>query len=137
MRPTEQSTERASDFASVVLPTPGTSSSSRCPSASSTATVRRTSSLRPEITVSIEAHTAAAVSARSSSSAGVGSAWTMSTPLSSGGTDTNGAHPALGRAPGLVPNTEGAVSYTHLRAHETRHDLVCRLLLETKKQKNK
>src|SRR5450756_47630 len=23
-----------------------------------------------------------------------------------------------------------AVSYTHLRAHETRHDLVCRLLLE-------
>src|SRR5450759_4943758 len=26
----------------------------------------------------------------------------------------------------------GAVSYTHLRAHETRHDLVCRLLLEQK-----
>ena len=26
-----------------------------------------------------------------------------------------------------------AVSYTHLRAHETRHDLVCRLLLEKKK----
>ena len=30
---------------------------------------------------------------------------------------------------GLVP-----VSYTHLRAHETRHDLVCRLLLEKKKK---
>ena len=29
------------------------------------------------------------------------------------------------------------VSYTHLRAHETVLDLVCRLLLETKKQKNK
>src|SRR5665648_1241485 len=28
-----------------------------------------------------------------------------------------------------------AVSYTHLRAHETRHDLVCRLLLEKKKTK--
>src|SRR5450756_792058 len=28
--------------------------------------------------------------------------------------------------------TEAAVSYTHLRAHETRHDLVCRLLLEKK-----
>src|SRR5450756_2676310 len=27
----------------------------------------------------------------------------------------------------------GAVSYTHLRAHETRHDLVCRLLLDKKK----
>src|SRR5450756_3081893 len=25
------------------------------------------------------------------------------------------------------------VSYTHLRAHEPRHDLVCRLLLEKKK----
>src|SRR5450756_2054628 len=30
-----------------------------------------------------------------------------------------------------------AVSYTHLRAHETRHDLVCRLLLEKKKKKKK
>src|SRR5450759_972283 len=31
----------------------------------------------------------------------------------------------------LVPltDTQAAVSYTHLRAHETRHDLVCRLLL--------
>jgi len=29
-----------------------------------------------------------------------------------------------GFAPGPIP-----VSYTHLRAHETRHDLVCRLLL--------
>ena len=37
--------------------------------------------------------------------------------------------------------TEGAVtatvSYTHLRAHETRHDLVCRLLLEKKNKKTK
>ena len=30
----------------------------------------------------------------------------------------------------------GAVSYTHLRAHETVLDLVCRLLLEKKKQHN-
>src|SRR5665648_553114 len=30
--------------------------------------------------------------------------------------------------------TANTVSYTHLRAHETRHDLVCRLLLEKKKQ---
>src|SRR5665648_1131009 len=29
----------------------------------------------------------------------------------------------------LINNTYWAVSYTHLRAHETRHDLVCRLLL--------
>src|SRR5450759_3498500 len=28
--------------------------------------------------------------------------------------------------------TSATVSYTHLRAHETRHDLVCRLLLEKK-----
>src|SRR5450756_302770 len=34
----------------------------------------------------------------------------------------------------LVPGADQlrAVSYTHLRAHETRHDLVCRLLLEKK-----
>src|SRR5659263_590565 len=29
------------------------------------------------------------------------------------------------------------VSYTHLRAHETRHDLVCRLLLEKKKNSSR
>eukprot|EP00657_Telonema_sp_P-1_P000163 TRINITY_DN10293_c0_g1_i1.p1 TRINITY_DN10293_c0_g1~~TRINITY_DN10293_c0_g1_i1.p1 ORF type:complete len:129 (+),score=72.53 TRINITY_DN10293_c0_g1_i1:136-522(+) len=40
----------------------------------------------------------------------------------------------------LIEGTEGsvdlleAVSYTHLRAHETVLDLVCRLLLEKKKQ---
>ena len=31
----------------------------------------------------------------------------------------------------------GAVSYTHLRAHETVLDLVCRLLLEKKKNKKR
>ena len=30
---------------------------------------------------------------------------------------------------------QGAVSYTHLRAHETGRNLVCRLLLEKKKKK--
>ena len=30
--------------------------------------------------------------------------------------------------------TQNPVSYTHLRAHETVLDLVCRLLLEKKKQ---
>src|SRR5450756_2831847 len=34
-------------------------------------------------------------------------------------------------APGVgLVVTMKSVSYTHLRAHETRHDLVCRLLLE-------
>ena len=32
-----------------------------------------------------------------------------------------------------ISKTQKAVSYTHLRAHETRHDLVCRLLLEKKR----
>src|SRR5450756_2947861 len=36
---------------------------------------------------------------------------------------------------GNPPSTGRSVSYTHLRAHETRHDLVCRLLLEKKKKK--
>src|SRR5450756_1795157 len=34
-----------------------------------------------------------------------------------------------------VDNIKGAVSYTHLRAHETRHELVCRILLEKKNNK--
>ena len=34
-----------------------------------------------------------------------------------------------------IVEDKDAVSYTHLRAHETRHDLVCRLLLEKKKKK--
>src|SRR5665648_361552 len=33
----------------------------------------------------------------------------------------------------FVSDGSKTVSYTHLRAHETRHDLVCRLLLEKKK----
>ena len=41
---------------------------------------------------------------------------------------SQGAWPGVSLLRGL-----GAVSYTHLRAHETRHDLVCRLLLEKKK----
>ena len=41
-----------------------------------------------------------------------------------------GGTPAVGAAPAAAP---GAVSYTHLRAHETVLDLVCRLLLEKKK----
>src|SRR5450756_2978165 len=35
----------------------------------------------------------------------------------------------------LTAGAPPPVSYTHLRAHETRHDLVCRLLLEKKKKK--
>src|SRR5660398_310104 len=41
------------------------------------------------------------------------------------------------RLPGDVRKPLGAVSYTHLRAHETKANLVCRLLLEKKKKKKK
>ena len=37
----------------------------------------------------------------------------------------------------LVLARGAAVSYTHLRAHETVLDLVCRLLLEKKKKRKK
>src|SRR5450756_2807070 len=53
--------------------------------------------------------------------------------------DVDGAVELLGLL-GNVSRRDGAttaVSYTHLRAHETRHDLVCRLLLEKKKKKVK
>src|SRR5450759_4917641 len=36
--------------------------------------------------------------------------------------------------PPYLWSSMSTVSYTHLRAHETRHDLVCRLLLEKKKK---
>src|SRR5450756_2275565 len=35
-----------------------------------------------------------------------------------------------GGGPQIEAMLKKPVSYTHLRAHETRHDLVCRLLLE-------
>ena len=38
---------------------------------------------------------------------------------------------------GGIPTGITPVSYTHLRAHETGRNLVCRLLLEKKKKKNK
>src|SRR5450756_2676695 len=55
------------------------------------------------------------------------------------------SHQWRGTYSGMTTNVIGAslsgvqawsstVSYTHLRAHETRHDLVCRLLLEKKKK---
>src|SRR5450756_2190444 len=39
-----------------------------------------------------------------------------------------------GRRAGEPDPSHMSVSYTHLRAHETRHDIVCRLLLEKKKK---
>src|SRR5450759_3184180 len=40
--------------------------------------------------------------------------------------------PARAVRAGVECRSPGPVSYTHLRAHETRHDIVCRLLLEKK-----
>ena len=36
-------------------------------------------------------------------------------------------------ATNIAQDAPGTVSYTHLRAHETKANLVCRLLLEKKK----
>src|SRR5450756_2696463 len=47
---------------------------------------------------------------------------------------SSGLSTVTGEAP-MMMRAVGSVSYTHLRAHETRHDLVCRLLLEKKKNK--
>ena len=46
------------------------------------------------------------------------------------GDEHRGAHRRTAR---VLEHDVGAVSYTHLRAHETVLDLVCRLLLEKKK----
>src|SRR5660397_268397 len=42
--------------------------------------------------------------------------------------------PASGHLATNLSDDAAAVSYTHLRAHETKANLVCRLLLEKKKQ---
>ena len=48
-----------------------------------------------------------------------------------------GVYALNGFSVSVEADISGAVSYTHLRAHETRHDLVCRLLLEKKKKEEK
>src|SRR5450756_1293935 len=64
---------------------------------------------------------------------------TLATPLSDQKIRVHTGAPTLcqSRPPGsrtepshgtTAVTTAGSVSYTHLRAHETRHDLVCRLL---------
>src|SRR5450756_307474 len=58
---------------------------------------------------------------------GMGRAQLASKPVLAFPADRDGAAGSLYRG-------VRAVSYTHLRAHETRHDLVCRLLLEKKKK---
>src|SRR5660398_229994 len=44
---------------------------------------------------------------------------------------------AATRGSNVLPLTITSVSYTHLRAHETKANLVCRLLLEKKKKKTR
>ena len=58
----------------------------------------------------------------------------LSTPRLRLATSTPGCDPSGDYTWQLFARIEArSVSYTHLRAHETRHDLVCRLLLEKKK----
>ena len=47
--------------------------------------------------------------------------------------ESSGAAPAVTAPVTNAANHAMAVSYTHLRAHETVLDLVCRLLLDKKK----
>eukprot|EP00658_Telonema_sp_P-2_P062399 TRINITY_DN51069_c0_g1_i1.p1 TRINITY_DN51069_c0_g1~~TRINITY_DN51069_c0_g1_i1.p1 ORF type:complete len:205 (+),score=48.48 TRINITY_DN51069_c0_g1_i1:234-848(+) len=51
------------------------------------------------------------------------------------GTPTNPSNSAILSSEEVVAMAVEAVSYTHLRAHETPEHLVCRLLLEKKKKK--
>ena len=65
IRRTEQSIERASALASLVLPTPGTSSMSRWPSASMTASASRMVAVLPSMTFSMFSTIAAAAAPKS------------------------------------------------------------------------
>src|SRR5450756_2974959 len=55
-------------------------------------------------------------------------------PVLAWGTDPNGVWVAVEPNEGTPLSTLLSVSSTPLRAHETRHDLVCRLLLEEQKK---
>src|SRR4051794_34249292 len=68
IRRTVASIDAASAFASMVLPTPGTSSSRRCPSASRTISDVRTTSVFPSMTVSTAERIASAISATAATS---------------------------------------------------------------------
>src|SRR5450759_5175901 len=50
--------------------------------------------------------------------------WRAAIPVASGGSVAPRYTPRYGRARAGRARRAGAVSYTHLRAHETRHDLV-------------
>ena len=52
------------------------------------------------------------------------------------GQATTSHHLNILRTNGVLISKRHAVSYTHLRAHETPEHLVCRLLLEKKKKQN-
>src|SRR5450756_2995564 len=56
---------------------------------------------------------------------GIANGYSTITPCNLGLNDLAMRAEAAAKKAGAMP-----VSYTHLRAHETRHDLVCRLLLE-------
>src|SRR5665811_1412002 len=71
-----------------------------------------------------DASSAIAVFSNVATPATISSAFTASTPM--------GERPTSGYT--SCARAVSAVSYTHLRAHETVLDLVCRLLLEKKKK---
>src|SRR5659263_315053 len=53
-------------------------------------------------------------------------------PMTTNGGMLGQGHTGAGGGIAVLVEAIRPVSYTHLRAHETRHDLVCRLLLEKK-----
>src|SRR5660397_271979 len=63
-------------------------------------------------------------------SAPAGGSWAVMTPTVA---SSRGTLPLTDTV--MLASSARAVSYTHLRAHETKANLVCRLLLEKKKKK--
>ena len=101
-RRTVQSIERASALASIVLPTPGTSSMSRWPSASSTTSARRTTSGLPSTTCSMLSRIRPADSCRTSRSAPTGAALVGGRRATWSSCRCGSGHRAPGPGPGWV-----------------------------------
>src|SRR5665648_1195804 len=60
-------------------------------------------------------------------------AWTLQNPASHMTSRLSEKFSSVSPGKPAIISVVIPVSYTHLRAHETRHDLVCRLLLEKTK----
>src|SRR5664279_1305725 len=129
MRANEQSSERARARASVVFPTPGTSSTSTWPSASSATTVRSTASASPLTASPMFAITRSAASRALSSPRGSASAASIAPiVVRVGAAARRGARPRRAAAPTLTTMGAMEAALAEPRGLESARDAALRVI---------